>query len=350
MHLGKAVKVAVCASWSLIVAGLAGTAWGQSPEAFYAKKPLRILVGTDVGGSYDLMGRLVSRHIGRHLPGHPSVIVENMPGGGSMVASNYLYNVAPQDGSVLGGVVAGILLNAVFKDDVVRFDPAKFNWIGNAIDDVTVVTVFHTAPYTTIEDIKQHEVTMGAGGISSFDATNLFVLNALIGTKFRVVQGYKGGEDLNLAIERGEIYGRGSQTWAAWKAVRPEWIADGKLVPLVQLGLKPVDDPKLKGVPLLIDLVRSDEQAYKLAYAYCVVLSLGRPMVMGPKVPADRVQAMRKAFTETAADPAFREDAARQHVEIGGIDGDEMQSEVDSILALDAHMVARLQDIVHKQK
>jgi tripartite-type tricarboxylate transporter receptor subunit TctC len=350
MSFGKSVRAVIRASTCLAIAALSGPVWAQSSESFYAKKPLKILVGTDVGGSYDLMGRLMSRHISRHLPGHPSVMVENMPGGGSMVASNYLYNVAPQDGSVLGVVVAGILLNALFKDDVVRFDPAKFQWIGNAMNDVTVVTIFHTSPYTTLADLKQHEVTMGAGGISSFDATNVLMLNALIGTKFHIVQGYKGGEDLNLAIERGEINGRGGQAWSAWKAIRPEWIAEDKLVPLVQLGLKPLADPKLKDVPLLVDLVKNDDEAYKLAHAFCVVLSLGRPMVMGPGVPADRVAAIRKAFTDTVADPAFREDAARQHVDIGGIDGEEMQSEVASILALDAKMVQRLQDIVHKQK
>ena len=133
MRFAAIVKALGCAClgaslWS-------GAATAQSPEEFYAKKPFRVLVGTDVGGSYDLMGRLMARHIGRHMPGRPSVLVENMPGGGSMVATNHLYNVAPQDGSVLGVVVAGVLLNALFKDDVVRFDPAKFHWIGNAMDD-----------------------------------------------------------------------------------------------------------------------------------------------------------------------------------------------------------------------
>jgi tripartite-type tricarboxylate transporter receptor subunit TctC len=333
----------------LSIISFSGLAHAQSPEEFYAKKPLRILVGTDVGGSYDLMGRLTARHISRHIPGHPSVIVENMPGGGSMIATNYLYNVAPQDGSVLGAVVSGVILNALFKDAVVRFDVAKMQWIGNAMDDVTVMTVFYTSPYKSLGELKKHEVVMGSGGISSFDATNVLLVNALVGTKFRLVQGYKGGDDLNLAIERGEIQGRGSQAWSAWKAVRPEWIRDNKLIPLIQFSLKPLPDPKLKNVPLLIDLLK-DEESRKLATVYSSLLSLGRPMVMGPNVPKDRVTIIRNAFLTMVKDPLFLKDAKQQRVNIGVISGQEMQSMVDNILGLDASLVSKLRDIIRKTK
>jgi tripartite-type tricarboxylate transporter receptor subunit TctC len=324
-------------------------AGAQSAAEFYSKHGLTILIGTAVGGSYDLMGRLTGRHLARHIPGKPSVLYQNMPGGGSLLATNHIYNVAPQDGSVLGAVVPGIILSALFKEKSVRYDPRKLQWVGNAMDAIPVPVLYHTAPVRTLEDLKTKGAIMGAGGISSMDATNAFLMNELLGTRIRVVQGYKGGDEMNLAMERGEIYGRASSAWVGWRAIRPDWIRDGKLVPLVQFGFEPIDDPRLKNVPLLTDLIK-DEDDRKIARAYLTLAVLGRPTIMGPGVPKERVEALRTAYKAMVADSAFLADAKKQRIDIKPITGEKIQEMVAEMWALDAKLSDRMRSIVRKKK
>lgn len=329
----------------LLLSLAAYPAAGQAPAEFYGKNGLRVIVGNEVGGSYDLMGRLTSRHIVRHIPGNPSVVVQNMPGGGSLLATNHIYNVAPQDGSVLCAVVPTIVLTALFKEPSARYDPTKLHWIGNAMDAVSVPTLFHTSGAKSLSDIKSREIIMGSGGISSMDATNAYLFNALLGTKIKVVTGYAGGDAINLAMERGEIDGRASQAWSAWKAVKPDWLRDGKLIPLLQLGLKPIDDPMLKNVPLLVDLVANPADK-ALAESYTSLGIMGRPMVMGPGVPPERVAAIRQAYKDMMKDPAFLADAAKQRVDLNPMTGEELQAMVATIYRLDAEQIARLEAII----
>ncbi len=325
-------------------AGAADTA-----EQFYSKTKVRMIIGTAVGGSYDLMGRLTARHIRNHIPGQSAILVQNMPGGGSLIASNYLYNVAPQDGSVLGAVVPGIIFTAMFGEKSARYDPTKFHWIGYAMDAVAVPTVFHTAPVKSLAEMREKEVVMGSGGISSMDATNARLFNALLGTKIKLVTGYKGGDAINLAMERGEIHGRASQAWSAWKAVRPDWIRDRKLVPLLQVALEPVSDPELKGIPLLVDLVKNDADR-KIARVYTAIATIGRPVVMGPGVPADRVAFMRKAYSAMLKDPAFLADAAKQRISLKPMEGEKIQALVAETAALDGKLIARMKSIVYRKR
>ena len=339
--------VGACAG---VAVGICATApRAESVRDFYSKNTLKILVGTAVGGSYDLMGRLTGRHIARHIPGNPPILVQNMPGGGSLIASNHLYNVAPQDGSVLGAVVPGIIFTALFREKSARYDPTRFHWIGNAMDAVSVPTLFHTAPIKSLEDMKTEGAIMGAGGISSMDATNAFLMNALLGTRIKVVQGYKGGDAINLAMESGEIHGRASQAWAAWKAIKPDWLRDGKLIPVLQFSLKPINDPRLKDVPLLVDLVKSEEDR-QIARAYTSVAILGRPMVVGPGVLIDRVAALRKAYAAMVEDAAFLADARKQRVDIAFIRGENIQAMVNETWSLDTVHVNRLRSIIRKKK
>lgn len=344
--MGRAfrVKTFACLGLGGLALGLPTAAGAQSAEAFYSKNNMRMIIGTDVGGSFDMMGRLTARHIDRHIPGKPSIVIQNMPGGGSLLATNHIYNVAPRDGTVLGAVVPGVILTALFKDSTARYDPTKMNWVGNAMDVTAVPMLFHTAPVKTLADIQKREVVMGAGGISSMDSTNAHMLNAFLGTKIKVVMGYKGGEAINLAMERGEVHGRASSAWSAWKSVRPDWVRDKKMVPLVQIAHKPVDDPQLRGVPLLIDLVKESDR--QLARAYTSVVVLGRPMLMGPDVPADRVAAVRKAYGAMLKDPAFLAEARKQRVDLNPIEGEDLQKMVGEIFALPAPQVARLESII----
>lgn len=304
---------------------------------------LRIVIGTAPGGSYDLTGRLVARHIGRHLPGTPNILPQNMPGAGSLTAASYLYNVAPQDGSVIGVLVPAILFNQIFGEENIRFDGAKFQWIGNPMGSPVVSTVFHTAPIKTWRDALTTTVVMGAPGSTAPDATAAHLVNATLGTKFTVVSGYKGGQDIVLAMERGEVHGRASQTWAGWQASKPDWIKDGKLVPLFHISRKPV--PELKDVPLLIDLVEGESNK-ALVRAYVNVIEIGRPLVAGPGVPSDRVTALRRAFDATMKDPAFIAEAEKLQVELGPISGEELQNMVREVTALDTALVGRLKEVI----
>jgi hypothetical protein len=249
----------------------------------------------------------------------------------------------------LGAVVPGIILSALFQEKSVRYDPRKLQWVGNAMDAIPVPVLYHTAPVKTLADLKTKGAIMGAGGISSMDATNAFLMNELLGTKIQVVQGYKGGDAMNLAMERGEIYGRASSAWVGWRAIRPDWIRDGKLIPLVQFGFEPIDDPNLKNVPLLTDLIK-DEGDRKIARAYLTLAVLGRPTVVGPGVPKDRVEALRAAYKAMVADPAFLAEAKKQRIDIKPITGEKIQDMVADMWGLDPKLSSRLRSIVRKKK
>ena len=304
---------------------------------------LRIVIGTAPGGSYDLTGRLVGRHIGKHLAGNPGVVPQNMPGAGSLIAANHIYNVAPQDGTVIGVLVPAILFNQVFGEENIRFDAAKFHWIGNPLGSAVVSTVFHTAPLKTWRDALTTTVQLGAPGATGPDATSVHLINATLGTKFNVVSGYKGGQDIVIAMERGEVHGRASQTWAGWQAAKPDWIRDGKLVPLFQVARKPL--PELKDVPLLIDLVQGEANK-ALVRAYVNVIDMGRPLVVGPGVPAARVTALRRAFDATMKDTAFIAEAEKMQIDLGAISGEDLQIMVREVTELDPALIGRLKDVL----
>lgn len=304
---------------------------------------LKIVIGTAPGGSYDLTGRLVARHIGKQLPGNPNAVVQNMPGAGSLTAASYLYNVAPQDGSTIGVLVPAILFNQIFGEENIRFDGAKFQWIGNPMGSPVVSTVYYTAPIKTWRDALTTTVIMGAPGSTAPDATTAHLVNATLGTKFTVVSGYKGGQDIVLAMERGEVHGRASQTWAGWQASKPDWIKEGKLIPLFHVSRKPV--PELKDVPLLIDLVQGEANK-SLVRTYVNVMEIGRPLVVGPGVPAKRVTELRRAFDAMVKEPDFIADADKMQIELGPIPGEELQNMVREVTALDPALVERLKDMI----
>jgi tripartite-type tricarboxylate transporter receptor subunit TctC len=331
-----------CSAVSTLVACVFGATLGLCGAPAQAQD-LRIVVGTAPGGSYDLTGRLVGRHIGKHLAGNPNVVPQNMPGAGSLTAANHIYNVAPQDGSVIGVLVPAILFNQIFGEENIRFDGGKFQWIGNPLGSAVVSTVFHTAPIKTWRDALTTTVMMGAPGSTAPDATTAHLVNATLGTKFNVISGYKGGQDIVLAMERGEIHGRASQTWAGWLAAKPDWIREGKLVPLFHVARKQV--PELKDVPLLVDLVQGEGNK-ALVRAYVNVIEIGRPLVAGPGVPADRVTALRRAFDATVKDPAFLAEAEKLQIELGPITGEELQAMVREVTQLDKAVIGRLKDVL----
>ena len=222
---------------------------------FYRGKTLSLIIGTSAGNDYDFRGRLIARHIGRHIPGEPAIVPRNMPGAGGVNAANWLANIAPRDGTTLHAIMTNMMAAQAIGTHGVQFDTRKFRWIGNTTSSPNVTNSWHASGITSIEQTKTRELVLGAPA-GTAGVTYGTVMNALVGTKFKIVTGYPGGNEVNLAMERGEVEGRGSNSWASWKSTKPEWLAQKKIIALVQVGL--TRDPELPDVPLLFELVSNE--------------------------------------------------------------------------------------------
>jgi tripartite-type tricarboxylate transporter receptor subunit TctC len=294
----------LCAGGVLTV--MAAAAAAAPADEFYKGKTVALIVGGSEGGGYDTLARAIGRAIGQHIPGNPAVVVRDMPGAGGLVATNYLYNTAEQDGTVIGLVENSTPLAPLLGTKEARYDAVKFNWLGTPSVETGVVLVWHTAPVNSVDDLKTRAATMGASGTHSTQAFYTRLLNATLGTKMKVVNGYKGLNDTFLAMERGEIDGSPSVFYSALTSTRPTWLPDHMAKAIIQYGPDRLKD--LADVPFAPDLVASADDRLLLQAAFAP-LALGRPLVMPPNVPADRVTAMRQALADTLADPAFVVDA-----------------------------------------
>ncbi|MDB5649010.1 MAG: tripartite tricarboxylate transporter family receptor [Hyphomicrobiales bacterium] len=282
-------------------------------EDFYTGKTMTIIVGADAGGGYDAQARLMSRHLGRFIPGHPTMIVQNMPGAGSLLAANNLYNIAPRDGTFIGLMQRGVLSSKFTNPQGVRFDLVKFNWVGNLSAETAVVLTWATTPFKTIEDAMKQEMAVGGTGPTIDTETTPRMLNALIGTKFKIISGYPGTTDAVLAMERGEVQGMGDWSWSNVKTRRPDYLRDHKVRVLLQVATQKL--PDLPDVPLAMDFVK-DPTDRKVMELFLAQKSAARPVVAPPQVPADRMAAIRTAFEKMIVDPVFLKDAASQKIEL----------------------------------
>jgi tripartite-type tricarboxylate transporter receptor subunit TctC len=296
---------------------------------FYKGKQISVYIGFTAGGGYDVYARLVSKHMGAHIPGEPALVPKNMAGAGSRKVTAYIYTVAPKDGTSLATADQSQALQQAMEDPTIQFDVRRLTWIGNPNKDVNTVTVWHTSGIKTLDDAKKREVVVGATG-SNTSAQYPQAINFFLGTKFKIINGYPGGNDINLAMERGEVMGRGSNAWASWKGTKPAWLRDKQIVILAQVGLQKA--PDLPDVPLLMDLGKTpeDRAALKLLSA---ATEIGRPIYSTPDVPTDRVAALRKAFDDTMNDPKFIADAEP---------GTRLQEVVAEMLATPKPVVKRL--------
>jgi tripartite-type tricarboxylate transporter receptor subunit TctC len=338
----KAMRgAAILVSVLLALAPGAGSAQ-PSAEPFYRGKKIELIIGYSSGGTYDLYARLVARHLGRHIPGNPLIVPRNMPGAGSRTAATWLYSVAPRDGTVLATADQSLSLQQAAGDTRIKFDTTKFVYIGNPNVENNTTATWHTSGVRTIEDAKRREVTMGATG-GSTSSQYPKAMNALLGTKFKIILGYPGGNEINLAMERGEVDGRGSNSWASWKATRPQWLAEKKINILVQIGFKKA--PDLPDVPLLMDLAANDADR-ALLRALSASTQIGRPIFTAPEVPPERVAALRAAFDAMIRDPAFLADARQSHFEIDYIPGEAMQKLVAEIVGMPKEQSERLKTII----
>ena len=307
---------------------IATPAVAQSVADFYKGKQLILIVGASTGGGYDAQGRLLARHIGKHIPGNPNVIVQNMPGAGSLQATNHLYNVAPKDGTVFGLIQRDMLVAKVMNASGIRFDIEKFNWIGNLASEIGIVVAWHTSPIKTTEDLFKTEMIVGGTGPTIDTETAPRLMNSLIGTKFRIVSGYQGTTEVLLAMERGEVMGLGDWSLSNIRSRNPQMLQEGKIRLLMQTALK--KSPDLPDVPLALDFAKSPEDR-QVMEAFLAQKSVARPVLAPPGIPADRVQALRAAFMATAADPEFIKDAEKSRLEVSPTSGEEVERVIADI-------------------
>ena len=312
----------------------------SSVERFYSGKTIQIVVGYSAGGSYDGYARLIGQFIGRHIPGTPSVVVVQLPGAGSRTAANYLFNIAPEDGTVLGTADQAMPVQQAMGDQDIKFDVGKLNWIGNPTSDNNLMAVWAASGIQTIEDAKRREVTVAATGLNT-SSQYAQALNVVAGTKFKIIMGYPGASEAVLAMERGEAVGFTSP-WSAWLASKPEWVRDHKITFLFQVGLKRMR--QLPDVPLLTDLV-STKLDREALHMFSATASLGRPLFSGPGVPAERVAALRKAFDETMRDPDFLAAADKRRFAIDPVSGRDLQLIVQGIVNEPKSIRSRLAQI-----
>jgi tripartite-type tricarboxylate transporter receptor subunit TctC len=324
---------AICAAWSV-------SAQAQDNVAsFYAGKTIRLVVGIDVGSGYDVNARLLARHLGNHIPGKPTIVVQNQPGAGSAIMTSQLYTAGPFDGTAIGAAFAGMPTQPLLQPGGgIRFDPVKLLWLGNTNRETHVTYVWHTSPVQSLDELKTKQLIMGAQAPGSSQVDFPLVANALFGLKFKVIPGYGSTSKINLALESGEVQG----TIAAWTSVKTlssQWIADKKIKTIVQWALRP--NAELPGVPNALDLAKTEPEqaALRLVMAR---LDSGRPFFLPPGVPAERVAALRKAFDETMKDPAYLEEAKKLSIDVDPLTGAELGTLVEQVSKTPADTVARV--------
>jgi len=301
----------------------------QSVADFYKGKTLRIVVGISVGSGYDVNARALQRHLGRHIPGNPTVIVQNQPGAGSMTMVNNLVANGPFDGTAIGAPFNGLPTTPLLQPAGVRFDPNTMHWIGSTNRETQVTYLWHTAPVKAFTDIARTEVVTGAQapGTTQYDYPTL--ANAVFGYKFKVVTGYKSTQDIHLAMERGEIHGNGATNWSTLLSLNGAWVKEKKVNVVAQWAMK--KHPDLPQVPMVLDLAKNDADRAALELLIAR-LEYGRPFFVPPGVPAERVQALRRAFDATMKDPEFLADAKKLNLEIDPITGEQAQQLIARVL------------------
>jgi tripartite-type tricarboxylate transporter receptor subunit TctC len=312
----------------------------QTPEEFYGKKTVRMLVGFGPGTGNDLYMRVLARHLARHIPGHPLIVPENMPGAASLGMINYLYNAAPRDGSVLGMPSRNLLTEPLFGNPQALFKASEFNWLGSMSRDTALCFTWHASGIKTLDDAKRQEVLVGSTGQASNSFFFPRLLNNLFDTKLKPIIGYPDSGAIGLAMERGELQGYCSFTLAGIRSARPQWLEQKQINILVQMTLRP--HPDLPGVPVVTDLT-SDPSARRLLALVLEDQEMGRPLAGPPGMPADRVQALRGAFDELLKDQDFLADARKSGVDIDGpIDGEAVRKIVDELYATPKDIIERV--------
>jgi tripartite-type tricarboxylate transporter receptor subunit TctC len=337
--LGAATALAVLLALIGAVPPTVAQSRGQPGESFVGRS-ITLLIGFGSGGGNDIWARMVARHMGRHLPGTPSIVPQNLPGAGGLLVANQLYNVAPRDGSVIALVNRGIPLEPLLGGTGIQFDPLKFNWIGSPDRDTAICVSRRDSGVTTLADVLVKELVVGATGSGADSAVYPEFLAQLLGMRFKVVKGYKGSNEIRLAMERGEVQGICGSTDSIMNS---EIGRSGKLAVLFQARMDP--DPRLAGVPLGTAGARNDDER-RILELFFMRATLGRPFVAPPGIPAERLAMLRKAFAATMTDSLFMEEAAKQGFSIEPMTGEELAAQVERAFGMPADIVKRTAEVL----
>ena len=327
----------------------APAAYAQTVSDFYTGKAISVNIGFSAGGGFDLYARTVTRHMARHIPGSPKVIARQMPGGGSFRAAQFMANAAPQDGTQLATFGQSIPLQQAMKDPNATFDVRKFYWVGNPINGVSTIGIWAATGVRTLDDARTRELSVGATG-PNVTMQYPLAMNELLGTKFKVIHGYPGGSDIDLAMERGEVDGKGQFSWSTLKSTRRDWLRDKKVSLILQLGAR--KDPEISAymgydVPLASDIAKNEDDRMVIELLTSGEV-IGRPLLTTPGVPLDRVAALRRASDAAMKDADFLAEAEKVGLELNPISGEELQAAVERILAARPAAVERLQAILKR--
>ncbi len=334
MRKVNAALVAAALSMTAIPAG------AQPASEFFKGKTVTIYVGLSAGGGYDTNARLVGRHIGKYIPGNPNVLVRNMPGAGGLVMTNHVANVAPRDGLHLGAPQRGVPFEPILgHESKAKFDPRTLNWIGSVNSDTSVTIVSRKTGVKTWKDTLTKEVIVGGTGVGTESVTVPYILRNLMGMKFRVIAGFPGGTEVNLAMARGEVDGRGTFSWTSLKPHKKEWLDSGEFIILFQMGLR--KHPDLKDIPLVTDLAETEELKRLLRVQF-TAFELGRPIFAPEGVPADRVAALQKAFDDSMIDKDLLSEAEKGGMEVNPMSGVEMAAIFKDLYATPKELIAKL--------
>ena len=336
MRQSKLIPIALVA----LLLGFFGAARlrAQTVEDFYHGKTLTLIVSAGLGGGYDDYARVLAAHLGRHVPGAPSVVVQNMIGAGGLRAALYLYNIAPRDGSVIALVQSTSVLSPLLGTTEASFDPLRFSWLGNIGREYSLCASWYASRIKTVQDLFDKEFVVGSSGAGTAMELYPHVLNKLLGTHIKVISGYSGGTPVLLAIERGEVDGRCGASLATYEAVRPDWIRDHKINFLLQTSLE--KDPELPDTPWVLDYVKTDRQKAVLELTMAPRL-IQRPVLGPPDLPRDRFLALQKALEETLHDPAFIQEANTRKLDISLMATGEIRAFVERLAAMPADIRAQ---------
>ena len=329
MRAGSWMRGAAAAVLAIVAIALAAPiASAQSPADFYKGRNVDLYIGYSVGGAYDLYARVIARHLGKHIPGNPTIVPKNMEGAGSLRLANWIYNVGPKDGTALATIGRGTAFDPLLGSKAAQFRADRFTWIGSANNEVSVCVAWKGSGVTRFEDVLTKELIVGGTGQAADTDQFPRILNGVLGAKFKIVSGYPGGNDVTLAMERGEVKGRCGWSWSSVLATHKRWIDDKSITVLAQLSLN--KHPDLPDVPLIMDFAKGEDQQqiFKLIFARQV---MGRPYLAPPGVPADRTAALRKAFMDTMRDPEFLAEAEKSQLEITPVAGPEVEKLVNDL-------------------
>jgi len=336
MSMPRLIGVALTGALLLVSA----PAHADAVADFYRGKQIRVIVRTTPATDYDQYSRLIARFMGKHIPGNPSMIVVNMPGGGGITAANYMAQVAPQDGTVIGIVSQGLAADqALGMSPQLKANLREFNWLANVIFSNQLLVVWHTSPTKSLDDAKRRVTAIGTTGAGSASVQYPAFYNNVLGTRFKIVFGYPSGAHIDLAMERGEVEGRGTNPYSSYMATHPTWIPQKLVIPLVQAGIE--KEPALPDVPLIRDLPAKAEDKPLLDFM-ARAATVGRPLATTPGVPAERVAALRAAFAAMVKDPEFIAAAAQESLEIRPQSGEIIQGIITGLLDAPANVRERM--------